>query len=116
MQNIKTINIDDKDYPENLKRLKTPKQIYAIGNIELLNKENLKIAIVGARKNTEYGKNMGLNFKKIKFKGIIIISGLASGIDSYAHIGAMTEKSKTIAVLPCGLQKIYQKKIKNYMK
>ena len=111
MQNIKTINIDDKDYPENLKRLKkAPKQIYAIGNIELLNKENLKIAIVGARKNTEYGKNMGLNFaKKLSSKGIIIISGLASGIDSYAHIGAMTEKSKTIAVLPCGLQKIYPK-------
>ena len=98
MQNIKTINIDDKDYPENLKRLKkAPKQIYAIGNIELLNKENLKIAIVGARKNTEYGKNMGLNFaKKLSSKGIIIISGLASGIDSYAHIGAMTEKSKII--------------------
>ena len=98
MQNIKTINIDDKDYPENLKRLKkAPKQIYAIGNIELLNKENLKIAIVGARKNTEYGKNMGLNFaKKLSAKGITIISGLASGIDSYAHIGAMTEKSKII--------------------
>ena len=47
MQNIKTINIDDKDYPENLKRLKkAPKQIYAIGNIELLNKENLKIFVM----------------------------------------------------------------------
>ena len=111
MKNVKTINIEDKEYPESLKKLKkAPKQIYAIGNIELLKKENLKIAIVGTRKNTEYGKNMGLNFaRKLSAKGITIISGLASGIDSYSHIGAMTERSKTIAVLPCGFQKIYPK-------
>ena len=114
MQKEKIIYYKDKEYPQNLKRLKKPpKQIYVLGNIELLKTENTKIAIVGTRKNTEYGKNMALNFaKKLSQKGITIVSGLASGIDSYAHKGAMTEKSKTIVVLPCGFKNIYPKQNK----
>lgn len=114
----KIIYFEDKEYPLELKRLKQPpQQLYVIGNTELLKGENTKIAIVGTRKNTEYGKYMALNFsKKLSVNGIIVISGLAKGIDSYSHIGAMVEKSKTIAVLPCGLENIYPKENQNLYK
>lgn len=114
----KIIYFEDKEYPLELKRLKQPpQQLYVIGNTELLKGENTKIAIVGTRKNTEYGKYMALNFsKKLSANEIIVISGLAKGIDSYSHIGAMVEKSKTIAVLPCGLENIYPKENQNLYK
>ena len=114
----KIIYFEDKEYPLELKGLKQPpQQLYVIGNTELLKGENTKIAIVGTRKNTEYGKYMALNFsKKLSANGIIVISGLAKGIDSYSHIGAMVEKSKTIAVLPCGLENIYPKENQNLYK
>ena len=114
----KIIYFEDKEYPLELKILKQPpQQLYVIGNTELLKGENTKIAIVGTRKNTEYGKYMALNFsKKLSTNGIIVISGLAKGIDSYSHIGAMVEKSKTIAVLPCGLENIYPKENQNLYK
>ena len=75
----KIIYFEDKEYPLELKRLKQPpQQLYVIGNTELLKGENTKIAIVGTRKNTEYGKYMALNFsKKLSANGIIVISGLA---------------------------------------
>ena len=61
----KIIYFEDKEYPLELKRLKQPpQQLYVIGNTELLKGENTKIAIVGTRKNTEYGKYMALNFSK----------------------------------------------------
>lgn len=114
----KVIGFADKKYPLELKRLKQPpRQLYVIGNTELLKSENTKIAIVGTRKNTEYGKYMALNFsKKLSANGITVISGLAKGIDSYSHIGAMVEKSKTIVVLPCGLENIYPKENQNLYK
>ncbi len=85
-----------------------PEIIYAIGNLKLL--QNPKVAIIGSRKHTEYGKTMALNFaKKLSEKGYTIVSGLAKGIDSYAHIGAMLGKAKTIIVLPCGFKQIYPK-------
>lgn len=101
------IKIKDKDYPENLRRIKRPpKVLYAEGNIEILNKPS--IAIIGTRKATDYGKKTSEKFsKELSNKGICIISGLAEGIDTYAHIGAKGERGKTIAVLGSGLKHIY---------
>ena len=65
---------------------------------------------MGCRDNTEYGKlitkNISYNLAK---EGLSIISGLAKGIDSLAHIGAIYAKGKTIAVLAHGLDMIYPK-------
>lgn len=115
------IKIQDHQYPKELTKVKRPPQIlYATGDFNLLQKP--KIAIVGTRNNTEYGKEMALNFaKRLSNKGYTIVSGLAKGIDSYAHMGAMLGKGKTIAVLPCGVdhifpkqnQKLYEEIIKN---
>ena len=101
------IKIQDVQYPQGLIKVKKPPKIlYATGNFSLLQKN--KIAIVGTRKNTEYGKKIALNFAKtLSNQGYTIVSGLANGIDSYAHMGAMLGKGKTIVVLPCGFNYIY---------
>ena len=68
------------------------------------------IAIVGSRECSGYGFHEAYEFaKELSKKGICIISGLAQGIDTAAHLGAMHQKAKTIAVLGTGLNKIYPK-------
>lgn len=107
--NIEEIKINDIKYPEQLKNIyEPPKRLYVLGNIEILH--NTSIAIIGSRKFTEYGKNVALKLaKELSEKGIVIVSGLAKGIDSYAHIGTLNNKGKTIAVLGSGIKEIYPK-------
>lgn len=105
----KIITINDRCYPEQLKQIyDAPKKLYIRGNKEILN--NFGIAIVGSRDNTKYGeliaKYFAYNLAKNK---VNIISGLAKGIDSFAHIGAIYAKGKTIAVLGNGIDSIYPK-------
>lgn len=107
--NIKVISINDKEYPESLKRIYDPPIVlYANGNLNLLN--NKSIAIVGCRLCSVYGK---IITKKLAYnlseKNITIISGMARGIDTYAHIGALEAKGRTIAVLGSGIDVIYPK-------
>lgn len=108
---IEEISIHNKKYPEQLKHIYTPPmKLYAIGNTEILNQKG--IAIVGSRKATEYGKQVAFKIsKELSEKGFHIISGLARGIDSYAHIGNINSKStgKTIAVLGSSIDTIYPK-------
>ena len=101
MENIKIIEYTNKKYPQKLLEIKNfPKQLYVIGNEELLNKD--AIAIVGSRECTPYGAYYSKKFaKEIAKEGICIVSGMAIGIDTEAHIGAVKEKGKTIAVLRC---------------
>ncbi len=89
----------------------SPKKLYINGNENLLN--TTCIAIVGSREPTEYGKKVAkyLGFYLAK-NGYTIVSGLAKGIDSYSHIGALNAKGKTIAVLGNGLDVIYPKENK----
>ena len=74
-------------YPSRLKELKdSPDKIYAIGNIELLNNKKT-LAIVGSRECSVYGKEIASRFaQNLSKAGICIVSGLASGIDTSAHI------------------------------
>ena len=99
MKDIKTIKCEDKEYPNKLLEIEDfPKQIYAIGNYELINKTS--IAIVGSRNCTPYGAKYAKEFaKELSKRGLCIVSGMAIGIDANAHIGAMQEQGKTIAVL-----------------
>lgn len=107
MREIEIINKTDKNYPKKLLQIQNPpKQLYVGGNSDLLNQTS--IAIVGSRKATEYGKKYAAIFaKKIAKAGISIISGMATGIDSIAHIYSMKEEGKTIAVLGSGFDHIY---------
>lgn len=106
---MKIIKISDKEYPKKLLNISNPpQQLYIMGN--LANLENFGLAIIGCRECSEYGKKIAksLSFKLSK-KGITIISGMAKGIDGYAHIGCMVSGGKTIAVLGSGFNHIYPK-------
>ncbi len=88
-----------------------PQNLYIEGNINLLNK--LGIAIVGSRKCSEYGWKQAKKFSQaLSENNICIISGLAIGIDTAAHIGAMSDIGNTIAVLGSGFNNIYPKENK----
>ena len=112
MEDYIQININDEIYPSKLKEIKIPpKKLFLRGNLELL--KNNSIAIVGSRDCTSYGFYQAYEFaKELSKKEICVISGLAQGIDTAAHLGAMHQKGKTIAVLGTGLNKIYPKENK----
>ena len=101
------ITLEDNNYPEQLRKIEnSPKQLYLEGNIKLLNVPG--IAIIGSRECTKYGEKMAKKFaKELSLYGLTIISGMAKGIDSFAHIGCIEGTAKTIAVLPSGLNNIY---------
>ena len=104
---IDIITIEDALYPQKLKQIyDMPAILYVKGNKEILNDKG--IAIIGCRKNSEYGKKVALNISyELAKKRVNIISGLAVGIDTYSHIGALKAKGKTIAVVGNGLDNIY---------
>lgn len=106
--NIKIININEREYPQALKKIYDPPiSLYVKGNIEKLNNKN--IGIVGCRECTTYGKKSAEYFSyNLSKQNINIVSGLAKGIDSYAHLGSLNT-GNTIAVLGNGLDMIYPK-------
>lgn len=94
-------------FPNKLKQSKLSK-LYYRGNIDLLKRKS--IAIVGSRKMTNYGRKAVVRFSDfLSNEGYTIISGLALGVDSYAHIAALENEGRTIAVLPSGINHIYPK-------
>lgn len=107
MKNIKVIKKENVNYPEHLLKIKKPpEQLYVLGDETLLNKQS--IAIIGSRDCTEYGYEQAQRFAKELARGnICIVSGMAIGIDSAAHIGAKSELGKTIAVLGSGFNHIF---------
>ena len=107
-EQIQEIKMEDKNYPEKLKHIyQPPKTLYVLGNRNLLSTKS--IAIIGCRDCSEYGKKLAKYFaQELAKKEITIISGLARGIDTYAHQGSiLAGNGKTIAVLGCGLDTIY---------
>ena len=107
--NIDIISINDKEYPFSLKEIYSPPlNLYIRGNKIILNEKS--IAIVGCRDASKYGINVAEKFAfNLSKKGFNIVSGLARGIDSFAHMGAIKANEKTIAVLGNGLDLIYPK-------
>lgn len=108
----KKITIEDERYPNNLRYIpKPPKQLYVLGNENLLKEKS--IAIIGSRVCTKEGEKLAEKFaKELSKSGICIISGMAKGIDTAAHIGALKAGGKTIAVLGAGLNHIFPKENK----
>lgn len=105
--NIIEINQKDELFPEALRIIQNPpKKIYCIGNIKLL--KNRKISVVGSRKCTAYGKSIAERLStKLSNSGVSVVSGLARGIDSCSHNGALKEVGSTIAVLATGIDSCY---------
>ena len=108
-QNIKIITIKEKEYPQLLRTIYDyPVSIYVKGNEKILNDPT--IGIVGCRQSTAYGEKVAQYFAyNLSKRSINIISGLAKGIDSQSHIGAIKAKGITIGVIGSGLDIVYPK-------
>ncbi len=107
------LTLIDKRYPVQLKTIADPPPVlYVRGNVACLNQP--QIAIVGSRNPSAGGKQNAAQFAaELSKKGLIITSGMASGIDAKAHIGALESGAKTIAVCGTGLDRIYPAKHKS---
>ena len=107
--NIDIISIEDNKYPKLLKEIYNPPlNLYIRGNKENLNMPS--IGIVGCREATSYGMNVAQEFAyNLSKSGFNIVSGLARGIDSYAHLGAIRAQGRTTAILGNGIDTIYPK-------
>jgi DNA processing protein len=97
---------ESNDYPELLKPCAdAPIVLYSKGNIQLNNKKVL--SIVGTRKITKYGKDLCKELLETLPQDIVILSGLAVGVDVEAHKWALETNKQTAAVLAHGLDRIY---------
>lgn len=105
---IGLIDMNDCRYPERLKNIEIPPLfLFYSGDISLLRDEKI-IAIVGTRSATKYGEMCTEKVVKELLDGdVVVVSGLACGIDSIAHRKVLELGGKTIAVLPCGIDKVY---------
>jgi len=101
--NINSLSINGGSFPKLLKEIgAAPKVIYYSGNIELA--DSFCLAIVGTRRASSYGKEIAAKLsRELSSQGIIIVSGLAHGIDEVAHKSALEASGKTIAVIGTGL-------------
>lgn len=104
---VRIICRDDEEFPPALKHLPDPPIcLYVLGRIERV--DALAVAIVGSRKCTHYGHEQAHRFGyQLAQRGITIVSGLARGVDSQSHRGALTAGGRTLAVLGNGLSSIY---------
>src|SRR3989338_648399 len=111
--NPEFISQNDIRYPYLLKEIPNPPEgIYVLG--KLPEKQKPCIAIVGTRKATSEGKTLAKEMaQKLSQAGAVIVSGLAMGIDTAAHEGALSANGLTVAVLGCGLDSIYPKQNEN---
>lgn len=106
----KLLTWDEPAYPHLLREIYDPPPLlYARGNLELLDRHSL--AIVGSRRPTPYGNQMAERLARdLADRGLVIVSGLARGIDSSAHKGALGSVSgTTIGVLGSGIDVAYPK-------
>jgi DNA processing protein len=101
------ISLSDPEYPSRLKEIYDPPVILFVkGNVEVLAQPG--IAMVGTRHPTPYGSGMAERLSAdLASRGLVIISGLARGVDTSSHRGAVAAKGKTVAVLGTGIDVMY---------
>ncbi|HVS58825.1 MAG TPA: DNA-processing protein DprA [Candidatus Saccharimonadales bacterium] len=110
INDITNLSSSDSEFPDALRRIPSaPPQLYVAGQdnlAELLKRP--RVAIVGSRKITPYGKAITAQLAgDLARQGIVIVSGLAFGVDAAAHKAALEAGGGAIAVLPTSLQNIY---------
>jgi DNA processing protein len=105
----KIIALDDPNYPTRLKEIYDPPVVLFVrGNVEVLSQPGL--ALVGTRHPTPYGMGMAERLSKdLAGRGLVIISGMARGVDTASHRGAIAAGGKTVAVFGTGIDVIYPK-------
>jgi DNA processing protein len=105
--NCNIITIEDQTYPSALRAIHDPPPLLYIKG-ELTQADSNSIAIVGTRNASPYGKMASEKLSnQLASRGITVVSGLAHGIDTYAHNGALSAGGRTIAVMGNGLDVVY---------
>jgi DNA processing protein len=101
------LTLDDPGYPVRLKEIPIPPPlIFVKGDIKA--EDSLAVALVGTRGASYYGKTTGRALaRELARRGVTVVSGLARGIDTAAHQGALEGGGRTLAVLGCGLDVVY---------
>ena len=106
---VEIVTIDDSCYPQQLKQIYDPPLVlYVRGQVEVISQPG--IALVGTRHPTPYGSGMAERLAcDLAAHGLVIISGMARGVDTAGHRGAIAAKGKTVAVFGTGIDVIYPK-------
>jgi DNA processing protein len=106
-QDIEILTWDDELYPPRLKEIDQPPPVlYVRGNLTL--EDSWAVAVVGTRRVSTYGRQVAEELGSfLAVNGVTVVSGLARGVDAIAHQSAIKSGGRTIAVLGCGLDRIY---------
>ena len=104
---LRILSFESLDYPKNLSMICDPPIILYVKG-RLTDGDNISLAIVGSRRASFYGLSSAENFaKELAARGFTIVSGMARGIDTYSHRGALKSGGRTIAVIGSGFNNIY---------
>jgi DNA processing protein len=104
---VQVITRQSEVYPLHLRDIHDPPIVLYIWG-ELTARDARAVGIVGSRRTSHYGLETAKKFSyQLAFAGLTVFSGLARGIDTAAHQGALAAKGRTVAVLGCGLSQIY---------
>ena len=112
---IRLLLLEDEEYPAALRAIDDPPPVLFVrGTIEA--RDEIAVAIVGTRHATEYGRGLAHNFgRDLSVRGVTVVSGLARGVDTAAHRGALEGGGRTFAVCGCGLDVSYPSENKKLM-
>ncbi len=113
--NIRIVTLFDKEYPEPLTHLdNAPPILYVKG--DLTEEDRFALAMVGSRNMSEYGRKIAADLSyELASTGLTIVSGMARGVDTVSHSGALRAGGRSIAVLGCGLDICYPAENKGLM-
>lgn len=101
------LTFDDPQYPANLKTIDAPPPVLYVRG-ELRSEDELAITVVGTRSASSYGREATFRLaRELAIHGVTVVSGLAYGVDSAAHHGALAGSGRTIAVFGCGIDRVY---------
>ncbi len=105
---FRLLTFDSPYYPQVLRNLSdAPLLFYTSGDWEILKMEP-KLTVVGPRESDQYGNDVAFTYaKELASAGVVIVSGMAKGIDGFSHAGALRGRGKTIALLGCGIDVDY---------
>jgi DNA processing protein len=112
IENCRLVSRADPEYPQSLLQIYDPPTLlYVRGDVQVLNLPS--ISVVGTRRPTLYGTQMAERLgREIAARGVVVVSGMARGIDAIAHQGAMTVNGRAIGVLGTGVNVCYPKENK----
>jgi len=104
---VRTVGYGDENYPENLKKLAhMPPVLFVRG--EFRPEDATAAAVVGTRMPSHYGRQVAEKLgRELAQHGVTVVSGLARGVDTFAHKGALDGGGRTVAVLGCGIDVFY---------